>query len=91
MQKPKRYQALAKEDYAFAMALISNQRNSLLDRATAWTDVLARRELWSVYRELKGKITNYSYTHYMVEQKLSLIESALCRQGNLKLLAQQKS
>ena len=40
---------------------------SLLDEPTLGLDVIARKELWSVIKKLKGKITIILTTHYMEE------------------------
>ena len=52
---------------SIAMALISQPKILFLDEPTLGLDVLARRELWSVIRSLKGKITIILTTHYMEE------------------------
>ncbi|MCM1335771.1 MAG: ABC transporter ATP-binding protein [Bacteroides sp.] len=52
---------------SIAMALISAPRVLFLDEPTLGLDVLARRELWRVIGELKGKITIVLTTHYMEE------------------------
>lgn len=52
---------------SIAMALISNPEILFLDEPTLGLDVLARRELWTVIKALKGKITIILTTHYMEE------------------------
>lgn len=52
---------------SIAMALISDPKILFLDEPTLGLDVLARRELWSAIRKLKGKITVILTTHYMEE------------------------
>ncbi len=52
---------------SIAMALISSPRILFLDEPTLGLDVLARRELWTAIRALKGKITIILTTHYMEE------------------------
>ncbi len=56
-----------KRKLSIAMALISEPRVLFLDEPTLGLDVLARRELWSAVRSLKGKITIILTTHYMEE------------------------
>jgi len=57
---------------SIAMALISDPQILFLDEPTLGLDVSARRELWSVIKKLKGKITIILTTHYMEEaEKLS--------------------
>ena len=52
---------------SIAMALISEPKVLFLDEPTLGLDVLARRELWKVINDLKGKITVILTTHYMEE------------------------
>ncbi len=56
-----------KRKLSIAMALIGQPRVLFLDEPTLGLDVLARRELWKVIRELKGSITILLTTHYMEE------------------------
>ncbi len=56
-----------KRKLSIAMALISEPEVLFLDEPTLGLDVLARRELWKVIRQLKGKITIILTTHYMEE------------------------
>ena len=50
-----------------AMALISEPQILFLDEPTVGLDVLARRELWSAIKALKGRITMILTTHYLEE------------------------
>lgn len=52
---------------SIAMALISEPKLLFLDEPTLGLDVLARRELWSIIRALKGKTTVILTTHYLEE------------------------
>ncbi|MEA5060311.1 MAG: ATP-binding cassette domain-containing protein [Candidatus Pelethousia sp.] len=52
---------------SIAMALISKPQILFLDEPTLGLDVLARRELWSVIREIKKRTTIILTTHYMEE------------------------
>ncbi|MEA5038501.1 MAG: ABC transporter ATP-binding protein [Clostridiaceae bacterium] len=52
---------------SIAMALISAPQILFLDEPTLGLDVLARRELWKVIRELKGHATVILTTHYLEE------------------------
>lgn len=52
---------------SIAMAMITNPEVLFLDEPTLGVDVLARRELWSFIRSLKGKVTIILTTHYMEE------------------------
>lgn len=52
---------------SIAMALISNPKILFLDEPTLGLDVLARRELWSIIKELKKDVTIILTTHYLKE------------------------
>ena len=52
---------------SIAMAMISNPQILFLDEPTLGLDVLARRELWTTIKALKGKVTMILTTHYMDE------------------------
>lgn len=52
---------------SIALALITNPQILFLDEPTLGLDVLARRELWTMIKNLKGKITIILTTHYLEE------------------------
>ncbi|MDD4283191.1 MAG: ABC transporter ATP-binding protein [Bacilli bacterium] len=52
---------------SIALALINDPKILFLDEPTLGLDVIARKELWQVINELKGKITIILTTHYMEE------------------------
>ena len=52
---------------SIAISLINNPKILFLDESTLGLDVIARKELWKVINELKGKITIILTTHYMEE------------------------
>ena len=52
---------------SIAMALITNPQILFLDEPTLGLDVLARRELWTTIKSLKGKVTIILTTHYLEE------------------------
>lgn len=52
---------------SIAISLINNPKILFLDEPTLGLDVIARKELWKVINELKGKITIILTTHYMEE------------------------
>ena len=56
-----------KRRLSIAMALIGEPKVLFLDEPTLGMDVLARRELWKIIEELKGKTTIILTTHYMEE------------------------
>lgn len=71
---------------SIAMALISDPKILFLDEPTLGLDVLARRELWSVIQNLKGKITVVLTTHYMEEAEQLSDEIGIMAKGTLKAL-----
>ncbi len=56
-----------KRKLSIAMALITEPKLLFLDEPTLGLDVLARRELWTAIRALKGRMTMILTTHYMEE------------------------
>jgi len=52
---------------SIGMALISEPKILFLDEPTLGLDVIARRELWAVVRNLKGRVTILLTTHYLEE------------------------
>jgi len=56
-----------KRRLSIAMAIIGDPRILFLDEPTLGLDVLARRELWSVIRKLRKRMTIILTTHYMEE------------------------
>ncbi|MBR0146818.1 MAG: ATP-binding cassette domain-containing protein [Eubacterium sp.] len=56
-----------KRRLSIAMALIGDPKVLFLDEPTLGMDVLARRELWKIISDLKGKTTIILTTHYMEE------------------------
>lgn len=57
---------------SIAMALVTNPKILFLDEPTLGLDVIARRELWKIIKELQSSVTILLTTHYMEEaEKLS--------------------
>lgn len=52
---------------SIAISLINDPKILFLDEPTLGLDVIARKELWNIINELKGKITIILTTHYMEE------------------------
>ena len=52
---------------SIAISLINNPKILFLDEPTLGLDVIARKELWKIIENLKGKITIILTTHYMEE------------------------
>lgn len=75
-----------KRKLSIAMAMISKPRVLFLDEPTLGLDVLARRELWSVVKSLKGKITIVLTTHHMEEAEELADRIGIMIEGNLAAL-----
>ncbi len=75
-----------KRKVSIAMALVSEPQVLFLDEPTLGLDVLARRELWSVIRSLRGKITIILTTHYMEEAEQLSDRIAIMVGGKIKAL-----
>ena len=54
-----------------------------LDEPTLGLDVIARKELWKVINELKGKITIILTTHYMEEAESLSDRIGIMKDGKL--------
>lgn len=80
---------------SIAMALITEPKVLFLDEPTLGLDVLARKELWKVIENLKGKVTVILTTHYMEEaEKLSdmiavMINGKIKAEGTVQELLQK--
>lgn len=72
---------------SIAMALISEPELLFLDEPTLGLDVLARRELWSVIRALKGKVTVILTTHYLEEAQALADHIGIMNSGKLRMSA----
>jgi len=74
---------------SIAMALVSEPKILFLDEPTLGLDVLARRDMWNVIKDLKKKMTIILTTHYLEEaQNLAdtigvISNGQLLFQGNL--------
>ncbi|MCH5206957.1 MAG: ABC transporter ATP-binding protein [Oscillospiraceae bacterium] len=75
-----------KRKLSIAMALISEPKVLFLDEPTLGLDVLARRELWNVVEQLKGKITIILTTHYMEEAEQLSDRIAIMIDGKMAAL-----
>ena len=71
---------------SIAMALISEPEILFLDEPTLGLDVIARHELWSAIRALKGKVTIILTTHYMEEAEALSDRIGIMKSGRLLAL-----
>ncbi|MDE7397895.1 MAG: ABC transporter ATP-binding protein [Oscillospiraceae bacterium] len=75
-----------KRKLSIALALISEPKLLFLDEPTLGLDVIARRELWKVIRELKSRVTIVLTTHYMEEAESLADRIAVMISGHLAAL-----
>lgn len=68
---------------SIAMALINEPKILFLDEPTLGLDVIARSELWSVIRSLKGISTVILTTHYMEEAEALSDRIGIMKNGKL--------
>jgi ABC-2 type transport system ATP-binding protein len=69
---------------SIAMALISEPQILFLEEPTLGLDVLARRELWTIIRNLKGRVMIILTTHYLEEAEALSDEIGIMAHGELK-------
>jgi ABC-2 type transport system ATP-binding protein len=68
---------------SIAMALISEPQILFLDEPTLGLDVISRRELWDIIREIKGEVTVMLTTHYMEEAEALSDRIGIMKDGKL--------
>ena len=68
---------------SIAISLINDPKILFLDEPTLGLDVIARKELWKVIYELKGKITIILTTHYMEEAESLSDRIGIMANGNI--------
>lgn len=66
-----------------ALALVSSPKVLFLDEPTLGLDVIARRELWKLIRQLHGKMTIVLTTHYMEEAQALSDRIGVMKDGEL--------
>ena len=68
---------------SIAISLINEPKILFLDEPTLGLDVIARKELWNIIENLKGKITIILTTHYMEEAEKLSDRIGIMANGNL--------
>ena len=68
---------------SIALALVTRPKLLFLDEPTLGLDVIARRELWRVIENLKGKMTVVLTTHYMEEAEALSDRIGIMKDGKL--------
>ena len=71
---------------SIAMALASEPDILFLDEPTIGLDVLARRELWQVIKDLKNKVTIILTTHYLEEAENLSDRICILQKGKVSAL-----
>lgn len=69
---------------SIAISLINDPKILFLDEPTLGLDVIARKELWKIIENLKGKITIILTTHYMEEAEKLSSRIGIMVEGKLK-------
>lgn len=69
---------------SISLSLISSPKVLFLDEPTLGLDVLARRELWKIIKDLKNKMTIILTTHYMEEAEELCDNIAIMANGKIK-------
>lgn len=75
---------------SIALSLVSSPKILFLDEPTLGLDVLARRELWNIIREMKKTTTIILTTHYLEEAEALSDRIAIMADGELKMLGTSK-
>lgn len=75
---------------SIAMALVSDPKILFLDEPTLGLDVIARKELWNIIKELKKSITIILTTHYMEEAENLADRIGIMVKGKLVALGTAK-
>ena len=68
---------------SIAISLINEPKILFLDEPTLGLDVIARKELWKIIKDLKGKITIILTTHYMEEAESLSDRIGIMSEGKL--------
>ena len=68
---------------SIALALVTRPKLLFLDEPTLGLDVIARRDLWRVIEDLKGKMTVVLTTHYMEEAEALSDRIGIMKDGKL--------
>ena len=73
-----------KRRLSIAIGLISKPKILFFDEPTLGLDVIARRELWKIINNMKGKITIILTTHYLEEAEALCDRVAVMAKGKVK-------
>lgn len=68
---------------SIAISLISSPKLLFLDEPTLGLDVIARRQLWNIIKNLKGKLTIILTSHYLEEIQALCDKVAILKNGKL--------
>ena len=82
-QKAKTLSGGWKRRLSIAIGMISKPKILFLDEPTLGLDVIARRELWKIINNMKGKITIILTTHYLEEAEALCDRVAVTAKGRV--------
>lgn len=68
---------------SIALSIVKNPKVLFLDEPTLGLDVIARRELWKLIKNLKGNMTIILTTHYMEEAEALADRIGIMKDGKL--------
>lgn len=72
-----------KRRLSIAMSVIADPKILILDEPTLGLDVLARRNLWEIIKELKKSVTVILTTHYLEEAEALADKIGILKRGRL--------
>ena len=76
---------------SIALALVTRPKVLFLDEPTLGLDVLARRDLWRLIEEMKGKMTVILTTHYMEEAEALSDRIGIMDRGKLRFVGTKEA
>ncbi|MBQ9827394.1 MAG: ABC transporter ATP-binding protein [Lachnospiraceae bacterium] len=83
-KKAKKLSGGWQRNVSIAIGLINDPQILFLDEPTLGLDVIARKELWKILTEMKGKMTIILTTHYMEEAESLSDRIGIMSEGVLK-------
>lgn len=71
---------------SIALAMISNPQILFLDEPTLGLDIIARKILWNIIKDLKKQVTILLTTHYLEEVEILADQIGIISKGKLKAI-----
>ena len=75
---------------SIALALVSKPKVLFLDEPTLGLDVISRRELWKIVKNLKGQMTIILTTHYMEEAEELSDRIGIMKDGDILFIGSKE-